>query len=148
MGACAGAGLKRGAAVRSAHQAAETKGQAPAVFEVQRRQSSGFLLLIQTPEWECLTVADDRDRASVGEILPRSLPRSAGRERSRTDASSTGERSLEGGEVSQVHIRINVQVSPIAAELERNTRSAQAIRELFEVFGINGAVAIQIGSVE
>jgi hypothetical protein len=53
---------------------AQVEEQAYAVFEAQRRRSGGFLLLVQTPAWECLTVVDDCDQTIVGDILPRSLP--------------------------------------------------------------------------
>jgi len=41
-------------------------------FEVRRRHYGGFLLLMQTLQWEFLTTVDDEDRAAVGSILPRS----------------------------------------------------------------------------
>ena len=44
-------------------------------FETNRRRYGGFLLLVQTPEWEFFTAADDGSgQARSGEIVPRSMP--------------------------------------------------------------------------
>jgi hypothetical protein len=46
-----------------------------ALFNVQRKQYGGFLLLVQTPQWEFLAAVDERtDHTHVGSILPQSLP--------------------------------------------------------------------------
>ncbi|UCG15417.1 MAG: hypothetical protein JSV19_08975 [Phycisphaerales bacterium] len=45
-------------------------------FEAIRRRYGGFPVLIQTPEWEFLTVADDADdRTIVGAVVPPPLAR-------------------------------------------------------------------------
>ena len=46
-----------------------------ALFTAQRKQYSGFLLLVQTPAWEFLSAVDEAsDRIHVGPIVPQSLP--------------------------------------------------------------------------
>ncbi len=45
------------------------------IFEAERQRYGGFLLMVQTAEWEFLTAHDDaRDRTIVGVVLPSSLP--------------------------------------------------------------------------
>jgi hypothetical protein len=54
---------------------AEVNEEAAQVFEANRRRTGGFLLLLQTPEWEFLTAVDDaRGGTTVGPIEKRSLP--------------------------------------------------------------------------
>ena len=44
-------------------------------FETNRRRHGGFLLLVQTPEWEFLSSVSNVDgRTSVGAVLTQSLP--------------------------------------------------------------------------
>lgn len=44
-------------------------------FEADRRRYGGFLLLVQTPEWEFLVaVANERGMTSLGPICTRSFP--------------------------------------------------------------------------
>ncbi len=44
-------------------------------FQADRARVGGFVLLVQTPEWEFLTVVEGSGvRCAVGSITPRSLP--------------------------------------------------------------------------
>ena len=55
--------------------------EAVQVFEANRRRTGGFVLLLQTPEWEFLTAVDDaQGGTTVGPIERRSLPMPAGNE--------------------------------------------------------------------
>ncbi len=54
---------------------ADVEGQAFRQFEINRKRHGGFLLLLQTPEWEFLTAVEDPDdQTVVGPIQERSLP--------------------------------------------------------------------------
>jgi hypothetical protein len=54
---------------------ADAENRASWVFEANRKHCGGFLLLVQTPEWEFLTAVEDADdRTIVGVIWPRSMP--------------------------------------------------------------------------
>ena len=54
---------------------ADVDDQAFRLFEANRRLYGGFLLLMQTSEWEFLTgVEDADDRTIVGAVLARSMP--------------------------------------------------------------------------
>jgi len=45
------------------------------IFEAERERFGGFLLMVQTVEWEFLTVVDEADdQTIVGAVLPSSLP--------------------------------------------------------------------------
>jgi hypothetical protein len=53
----------------------DVKDRAFQSFDANPQRYGGFLLLVQTPEWEFLTGVDDvEDRTIVGAILPRSMP--------------------------------------------------------------------------
>ena len=46
------------------------------MFEINRKRHGGFLLLVQTPEWEFLTAVEDpEDRTVVGPVQGRSWPK-------------------------------------------------------------------------
>ena len=58
---------------------AEVNEEAVQLFEANRKRSGGFLLLIQTPEWEFLTAVDDaQGGTTVGPIEKRSVPMPTG----------------------------------------------------------------------
>ena len=58
---------------------ADVEDRAFRLFEINRKRHGGFLLLLQTPEWEFLTAVEDPDdRTSVGPIQERSLPMPSG----------------------------------------------------------------------
>lgn len=55
-------------------QLAKVEDQALRIFEAGRTRYGGFLLLLQTPEWEFLAGLDEiSGSTSVGSILPRNL---------------------------------------------------------------------------
>ena len=54
---------------------ADVEEQAFRIFEINRKRHGGFLLLVQTPEWEFLTAVDDAScDTTVGPIQQRSFP--------------------------------------------------------------------------
>ena len=54
---------------------ADVEEQALQLFEINRRSRRGFLLLLQTPEWEFLTAVDEASPdTTVGPIRERSFP--------------------------------------------------------------------------
>jgi hypothetical protein len=56
-------------------QLAAVEDRAFRLFEANRKRYGGFLLLVQTPEWEFLTAVEDADdRVIVGEFLMPSMP--------------------------------------------------------------------------
>ena len=58
---------------------ADVEEQAFRQFEINRKRHGGFLLLVQTPEWEFLTAVEDpEDRTVVGPIQERSSPMPSG----------------------------------------------------------------------
>lgn len=57
------------------------EGPAFQAFEIHRRRCGGFLLVVQTPEWECLTAVEEAaDRTEVGPVQKRSLPMPPGQQ--------------------------------------------------------------------
>ena len=58
---------------------AEVNDAASQLFEANRKRSGGFLLLLQTPQWEFLTaVDDDQGGTTIGPVEKRSAPMPTG----------------------------------------------------------------------